>query len=282
MSTPVVRSIAALRVTVRNFRQAGDKIGLIPTMGALHDGHLALVAAAKARGCKAVATVFVNPKQFSPSEDLATYPRDEAGDLAKLTAAGTDLLFAPMTGEVYPAGFSTSVDVAGVSDHLCGATRPHFFGGVATVVTKLLLQALPDMAFFGEKDFQQLQVIRRLVRDLDVPVEIVGAPTVREQDGLARSSRNAYLSHNERPVAGRLNLILAEAAAALADGAGVARTEAEAVQALLAAGFDKVDYVEIRGAEDLRRLGPGPVDGPARVLAAAWLGRTRLIDNMAV
>src|SRR6185369_1601998 len=162
MSMPVVRSIADLRATIQGLRAADHKIGLVPTMGALHEGHLALVAAAKARGCKTVATIFVNPKQFGPTEDLATYPRDEAGDLAKLAAAGTDLLFAPQPDEVYPAGFSTAVNVTGVSAHLCGATRPHFFGGVATIVTKLLLQALPDMAFFGEKDFQQLQVITRL------------------------------------------------------------------------------------------------------------------------
>lgn len=280
MSTPVVRSIAALRVTVRNFRQAGDKIGLIPTMGALHDGHLALVAAAKARGCKAVATIFVNPKQFSPSEDLATYPRDEAGDLARLTAAGTDLLFAPLPEEVYPAGFATAVDVAGVSDHLCGATRPHFFGGVATVVTKLLLQALPDMAFFGEKDFQQLQVIRRLVRDLDIPVEIVGVPTVREADDLAMSSRNRYLSAAQRLTAGHLPLIMRNLAETLRDGKPAEDRILAAKDRLLAAGFDKVDYLELCDAELVQPI--AAARPPCRLFVAAFVGRTRLIDNWPV
>jgi len=251
-------------------------------MGALHEGHLSLVRRAKEDAGRVVASVFVNPTQFAPGEDFEAYPRDEARDAELLASVGCDLLYAPGVGEIYPEGFSTTVTVSGVSEPLEGAARPTHFAGVATVVAKLLLQALPDVAVFGEKDYQQLQVIRRLVRDLDIPVEIVGAPTLREPDGLARSSRNAYLSQAERPIAGRLNVVLAGAVAALADGADVAPTEAAAVQALLQAGFDTVDYVEARGAEDLRRLGPGPVDGAARVLAAARIGRTRLIDNMAV
>jgi pantoate--beta-alanine ligase len=280
MSTPVVRSIAELRATVSRFRQQGHKIGLVPTMGALHDGHLALVAAAKARGCKAVATIFVNPKQFSPTEDLATYPRDEAGDLAKLTAAGTDLLFAPMPEEVYPDGFATSVAVSGVSEHLCGATRPHFFGGVATVVTKLLLQALPDMAFFGEKDFQQLQVIRRFARDLDIPVEIVGVPIVREADGLAMSSRNRYLTSEQRLVASHLPVVMRGLAEALRDGGPAQDRIVAAKDRLRAAGFDKIDYLELCDADRIQPIAAAKT--PCRVFVAAFVGRTRLIDNWPV
>lgn len=280
MSTPVVRSIADLRATISRFRQQGHKIGLVPTMGALHDGHLALIAAAKARGCKAVATIFVNPKQFGPSEDLATYPRDEAGDLAKLTAAGTDLLFAPMPEEVYPDGFATSVAVSGVSEHLCGATRPHFFGGVATVVTKLLLQALPDMAFFGEKDFQQLQVIRRFARDLDIPVEIVGVPIVREADGLAMSSRNRYLTPEQRQIASHLPVVMRDLAEGLRDGKPAADRIVAAKDRLLAAGFDKIDYLELCDADRIQPI--TAAKAPSRVFVAAFVGRTRLIDNWPV
>jgi pantoate--beta-alanine ligase len=280
MSMPVVRSVAALRAAIRDLRQAGHKIGLVPTMGALHDGHLALIAAAKAQGCKVVATIFVNPKQFGPTEDLATYPRDEAGDLARLTGAGTDLLFAPPATEVYPAGFSTAVGVSGVSEHLCGATRPHFFGGVATVVTKLLLQALPDMAFFGEKDFQQLQVIRRLARDLDIPVEIMGVPIVREADGLAMSSRNRYLSTEQRAIAGRLPTLMRELAASLRDGRSAADRLAAGRQALLAAGFDKVDYLELCDSNLVQPI--EAATSPSRLFVAAFVGGTRLIDNWPV
>ena len=280
MSTPVVRSIADLRATISRLRQQGHKIGLVPTMGALHDGHLALIAAAKARGCKAVATIFVNPKQFGPSEDLATYPRDEAGDLVKLTAAGTDLLFAPMPEEVYPDGFATSVAVSGVSEHLCGATRPHFFGGVATVVTKLLLQALPDMAFFGEKDFQQLQVIRRFARDLDIPVEIVGVPIVREADGLAMSSRNRYLTPEERLISSHLPVVMRDLAEALRDGKSAADRIVAAKDRLLAAGFDKIDYLELCDADRIQPI--TAAKAPCRIFVAAFVGRTRLIDNWPV
>jgi pantoate--beta-alanine ligase len=280
MSTPVVRSIADLRATLRDFRQAGHRIGLVPTMGALHEGHLALIAAAKARGCKVVATIFVNPKQFAPTEDLATYPRDEAGDLAKLAAAGTDLLFAPGAADVYPIGFSTSVQVTGVSDHLCGATRPHFFGGVATVVTKLLLQALPDMAFFGEKDFQQLQVIRRLARDLDIPVEIIGVPSVREADGLAMSSRNRYLTAEQRKIASHLPALMRDLAQNLRDGKPAADRLADGNQRLLAAGFDKVDYLELCDADLVQPI--AAATPPSRLFVAAFVGHTRLIDNWPV
>jgi pantoate--beta-alanine ligase len=279
---PVVRTVAELRARIRAWRDKGERVGLVPTMGALHEGHLSLVRRARQDAERVVASIFVNPTQFAPGEDFEAYPRDEARDAELLASVGCGLLYAPDVAQMYPQGFSTRVTVSGVSEPLEGAARPAHFAGVATVVTKLLLQALPDVAVFGEKDYQQLQVIRRLVRDLDIPVEIVGAPTMRAGDGLALSSRNAYLSDAERLVASRLNLVLARLAQALADGVDVAASEAQAVQALRQAGFDNVDYVEARGAEDLRRLGPGPVDGPARVLAAAWLGRTRLIDNMAV
>jgi pantoate--beta-alanine ligase len=228
-----------------------------------------------------VASLFVNPSQFGPNEDLSAYPRDEAGDAAKLDRAGADLLYAPEVAEMYPAGFATQVEVAGLTDHLCGPHRPGHFEGVATVVTKLLLQALPDAAVFGEKDWQQLQVIRHLARDLDIPVEIVGAPTVREPDGLAMSSRNAYLTPEERRIAARLNGILGDLARAAAAGEPCRAAEEKALRALLEAGFSSVDYVTIADARTLQpveRLG----GRPARAFAAARLGRTRLIDNLPV
>ncbi len=280
MTLPVVRTVADLRAAIAGFRRDGRGVGLVPTMGALHDGHLALVAAAKARGLAAVATIFVNPRQFAPTEDLATYPRDEAGDLAKLETAQADLLFAPDAAQMYPQGFATSVRVDGLTQYLCGAARPHFFGGVATVVSKLLLQALPDMAFFGEKDFQQLQVIRRLARDLDIPVEIVGVPIVREADGLAMSSRNRYLSLDERRVAGHLPRILRALAADLGDGQSAAARLQQGRDDLLAAGFDKVDYLELCQAESLQPV--TAAEPPSRLFAAAFVGRTRLIDNWPV
>lgn len=282
LELPVVRTVVELRARVRAWRRAGERIALVPTMGALHDGHLSLVRRGKQAAGRVVASVFVNPTQFAPGEDFEKYPRDEARDAELLASVGCDLLFAPSPAEIYPEGFATTVTVAGVSESMEGSIRPTHFAGVATVVAKLLIQAEPDCAVFGEKDYQQLMVIRRMARDLDLPVEIIGAPTVREQDGLARSSRNAYLSEPRREIAGRLNVILAQTAEALASGADVAGAEAGAVEALRAAGFDQVDYVEARGSEDLRRLGPGPIDEPARLLAAVRLGATRLIDNMAV
>ena len=279
-SLPLVRTVADLRAPVGAWRRAGQRVGFVPTMGALHEGHLSLVRLARARADHVVASIFVNPTQFGPNEDFDAYPRDEARDAALLAEAGCDLVFAPSVAEMYPAGASTTVTVAGVSEPLDGLARPGHFAGVATVVTKLLNQCAPDVAVFGEKDFQQLQVIRRLVRDLDIPVEIVGGPTARAEDGLALSSRNAYLSAAERPIAGRLNVVLRDVLQRLRAGAPVEATEQRAVSELLAAGFSKVDYVEARVPETLARLGPGPASGPIRVLAAAHLGRTRLIDNM--
>jgi pantoate--beta-alanine ligase len=277
---PIVRDVAALRAHVAAWRKAPLRVGLVPTMGALHEGHLSLVRIAKEKCDRVVASLFVNPRQFAPHEDFERYPRDEAGDAALLAAAGCDLMFAPERGAMYPPGFATNVIVSEVSTPLEGEFRPHFFGGVATVVTKLLLQALPDAAFFGEKDYQQLQVIKRMARDLDIPVEIAGCPTVRERDGLAMSSRNAYLSADERRIAGRLNHILRDAITSVRRGDAIAAAEAEAARHLTAAGFSGVDYIAIRDAETLAPI--ADLAKPARILAAVWLGKTRLIDNMAV
>ncbi len=281
-SLPIVRTVADLRARVAAWRAGGQRVGFVPTMGALHEGHLSLVRLAKQNAGRVVASIFVNPTQFGPGEDFDTYPRDEARDAALLASAGCDLLYAPTVAQMYPPGASTTVTVAGVSEPLDGAARPGHFAGVATVVTKLLSQCGPDVAVFGEKDYQQLQVIRRLVRDLDLPVAVLGGPTARDEDGLALSSRNAYLTARERPVAGELNRALAVAAEALRAGQAVAAVETDAKQSLRAAGFQRIDYLEVRAAEGLARLGPGPVTSPARILAAAILGKTRLIDNLAI
>jgi len=281
-SLPIVRTVANLRAQVAAWKEAGERVGLVPTMGALHEGHLSLIRLALAHADRVVASLFVNPAQFGPNEDLAAYPRDEAGDAALLAAAGCHLLYAPGVGEMYPQGFATTVMVRGVSEPMDGAARPGHFAGVATVVAKLLLQSGPDLAVFGEKDYQQLQVIRRLVCDLDIPVQIIGGPTARAEDGLALSSRNAYLTPDQRRAAPELNAALQEAAARLRAGEPVAAVETAARARLTAAGFARVDYVEARRPNDLGRLGPGPIEGPARLLAAALLGRARLIDNVPV
>lgn len=275
----VARSLKALRARVDAWRSAGHSVGFAPTMGALHDGHLSLVRLSNALADRTIVSIFVNPKQFAPHEDFAAYPRQEGSDLDLLQKAGCHLAYLPAPEEMYPPGHQTSVAVGEVSQGLCGASRPHFFGGVATVVCKLLNQVRPSIAVFGEKDYQQLLVIRRMVRDLNMGIDIVGAPIMRESDGLAMSSRNAYLTAEERVVAGALNAIIARAAAAIGAGADVSPTLAEAADALVAAGFDRVDYLEARGAEHLEPLGPGPTDKAGRVLAAVILGRTRLIDN---
>jgi pantoate--beta-alanine ligase len=278
----IVRTVADLRAQVTAWKQAGERVALVPTMGALHDGHLSLITLAKTKADRVVASVFVNPTQFGPNEDFDSYPRDEARDAKLLASAGCDLLFAPSVGEMYAPGFATTVSVTGVSEPLDGAARPGHFAGVATVVSKLLIQCGPDVAVFGEKDYQQLQVIKRVVADLNIPTEIVGAPTARLDDGLARSSRNAYLSEAEREVAGRLNVALADAVRRLRAGESVERVEATGVAALERAGFQRIDYFEVRNAEDLSHPGAGPLTVPARVLAAAMIGKTRLIDNMPV
>jgi pantoate--beta-alanine ligase len=279
---PTVRTVVELRSAIASWRRTGETVALVPTMGALHAGHLSLLELAHARCQRIVVSLFINPTQFGPKEDYAAYPRDEAADAAKLAAAGADLLYAPAVSEMYPEGFATQVTVGGrLTEHLCGPYRPGHFEGVATVVTKLLLQSLPDVAVFGEKDWQQLQVIRRLARDLDIPVAIAGAPTVREADGLAMSSRNAYLSPAERAIAASLNRGLRELAQAVARGEPCRSAEEHALRVLLENGFTSVDYVTVADAETLQpieRIGKRP----ARAFAAAWLRRTRLIDNVAI
>lgn len=281
-SPPVARTVAALRETVAGWRRQGFTVGFVPTMGALHEGHLTLVQEAGQRADRIVASVFVNPTQFAAHEDFGTYPRQEARDAELLAGAGCHLLFAPTVEAMYPDGFSTSVDVGGPSQGLETDFRPHFFGGVAVVVAKLLNQVQADVAVFGEKDYQQLLVVRRMARDLDIPTEIIGAPTERDGHGLALSSRNACLSVLELATARRLNGVLAEAGALATARRPLAGVEHDAHAALLKAGFDRIDYVAVRRADDLAAFRDGIVDAPARVLAAAWLGRTRLIDNLAV
>ena len=276
----IVRTVADLRAQVAQYRRSGASVGLVPTMGALHDGHLTLVRSAKLDNARVIATIFVNPKQFGPTEDLSRYPRDEAADVALLREVGADLLFAPDLGEMYPEGFSTSVSVGGISQHLEGVSRPHFFNGVATVVTKLLLQAVPDRAYFGEKDFQQLQVVRRMVRDLNIPVAIVAVPTIRESDGLAMSSRNRYLSPAQRKIASALPQVMHDTVAELRGGGQAAPIIAAAKNRLHKAGFDRVDYLELC---DEATLQPIPAaHGSSRLFVAAYVGATRLIDNWPV
>jgi pantoate--beta-alanine ligase len=279
MSAIAVRTVNDLRHNLAPWRKAGQTIALVPTMGALHEGHLSLLALAKSKADRVVASIFVNPIQFGPREDFQRYPRDEAGDIAKLEKAGASLVFAPETAEMYPQGFSTRVSVGDLTGDLCGAARPNHFDGVATVVTKLLLQCAPDLAIFGEKDYQQLLVIKRLVSDLNLPVEILGGPIVREKDGLALSSRNAYLSPAERETAPILYQTIAAVAKDLSEGRGADDAASAGRFKLEAAGF-RVDYVAVRDPVTLKPLS-GPVKA-ARVLAAAYLGRTRLIDNVAV
>ena len=276
----VVRSLARLREAVSGWRNGGEHIGLVPTMGALHEGHLALVRAAKARCPRVVVSIFVNPTQFAPHEDFARYPRDEAGDLAKLAAVGCDLVWMPDVTVMYPPGFATSIVPKGPAEGLESEHRPNFFIGVATVCTKLFNQVAPDLAVFGEKDYQQLCVIRQVVGDLDLPLEIVGHPTVREADGVAMSSRNAYMDPEQRAIAPAIYRVLEETAAAVARGTSIEEATSRGREELTAAGF-KVDYLAVRDAETLAPADRGS-GRPLRVLAAAWLGQTRLIDNVAV
>lgn len=277
----IARTIADLRRQIGHWRKSEQSIGLVPTMGALHAGHLALVSVARNECSRVVATIFVNPKQFGPSEDLGAYPRRETADLEMLRLARVDLVFIPAVEEIYPPDFSTTVRVAGLTESLCGAHRPGHFDGVATVVTKLLIQALPEAAYFGEKDYQQLLVVRRLARDLDIPVRIVGVPTVREADGLALSSRNAYLSPEQRRVAPALARVLQSIVGALSqDPTAIASELARGYRELQNVGF-VVEYLEIRDAETLAPV-TAKITASSRVFAAVHLGRTRLIDNMPI
>ena len=279
-----VNRLNTLKQAVEDLRQSGT-VALVPTMGALHKGHMALVRRARELADHVVVSIFVNPTQFGPNEDLARYPRDLAADQALLEAEGAALIWAPDTGEMYPAGFATSVTVAGLSENYCGAVRPGHFAGVATVVLKLFNQVQPDFAVFGEKDWQQLAVIRRMAQDLNLTspcVEnIVGAAIVREEDGLALSSRNAYLSAEERQVAGRLNALMHRAIAQIEAGNDVPAALAELEAALLAAGFASVDYAALADSASLAPIS-ALTGAPARLLVAARLGSTRLIDNMPV
>jgi pantoate--beta-alanine ligase len=277
----VLRSLPALRERVGRFRAKGESVALVPTMGALHGGHVALVRHARRRAQRVVVSIFVNPAQFAPNEDFANYPRAWDTDLAALTELAVEVVWAPSLTTMYPDGFGTSIVPAGPA--LAGLEdmfRPHFFQGVATVVAKLLVQAAPDFAVFGEKDFQQLKVVTAMARDLDIPVKIVGVPTVRERDGLAMSSRNAYLSASERATAPTLYRVLKECAARLKAGQPVAATVAQARKQIEDAGF-VVDYFEARHAATLAPINTLS-DGPVRLLVAARLGSTRLIDNIAV
>ena len=280
-SLPVARTVGDLRTAIRPWRGDGKTVALVPTMGALHAGHLSLVDAVKKRGAKTIVSIFVNPTQFGPGEDLNAYPRTEATDAEKLSNKA-DLIFAPNAAEMYPADFSTTITVGGITHDLEGAFRPTHFAGVATIVAKLILAALPDIAIFGEKDYQQLLTIRRMVRDLNIPVEIAGGPIIREQDGLALSSRNVYLSAAERAIAGQLNVILKETIQAVTKGASIAEATATGRARLQEIGFASVDYLDIRNAASLAPFPSGRPDAPARLLVAARIGKTRLIDNMPV
>ena len=277
-----INTVNDLRMRVRAWKQAGLRVGVVPTMGALHAGHLSLVRAARAQADRVITTVFVNPMQFDNADDLTTYPRTLEADARLLADAGVDVLYAPTAAQMYPPGFATRITVSGVSEGLCGGARPGHFDGVATVVCKLFMQTQADCAFFGEKDFQQVQVIRRMVADLDLPIEIVTCPTMREPDGLALSSRNRRLDAEQRKAALTLPRTLEDCAREIAAGADVAQTLAQATARLAAAGFDPVDYVELRAEADLQPVGRMTPDTRARLLAAAWLGSVRLIDGVPV
>ena len=276
---PILRTVPDMRALASRWRAEGRSIGIVPTMGALHQGHLALVRTANAACDRVVVTIFVNPRQFNKPDDLARYPRTEQADAALLSPLRVDAIFAPTPDQVYPAGFATTVSVAGVADPLEGSRRPGHFDGVATVVTKLIGMTLATHAFFGQKDWQQLAVVNRFVADLNLPVDIVGCETLRDPDGLAMSSRNARLSPAARTIAPALHAAMTSCAAAIRSGADPARALADCQARVLAAGFATVDYVELR---DAATLGPATGQGPRRLLAAAWAGGVRLIDNIPV
>ncbi len=284
ISPVTLRTRASLQQQIRHWRAAGETIGFVPTMGALHNGHLSLLEKAREKASRTVASIFVNPAQFAPGEDFERYPRDEAGDLARLGEARCDAVYLPSVAEMYPPGTMTHVRVDSLSDALEGRFRPHFFYGVTTVVARLFLHVQPDVAVFGEKDFQQLQIIRRMVRDLGFPIEIIAGETRRESDGLAMSSRNAYLSAGEREIAGTLFSALHRAKTRLEIGASAGEVLAEAADTLARAGFGPIDYVSLVDPETFDDLPETPLMAgtQARLLAAAWLGRTRLIDNVGV
>ncbi len=277
---PILRTVAEMRPLVRGWKAQGQTVGVVPTMGALHEGHLSLVRAAKAGTDRVIVTIFVNPKQFNSADDLAKYPRTEEADAALLAPLQVDAVFAPAPDAVYPAGFATTVSVAGVAGPLDGALRPGHFDGVATVVTKLFGMTLADRAYFGQKDWQQLQVVRRMAVDLNLPVDIIGCETLREADGLAMSSRNTRLSASDRQTAPSLYAAMVAAASAMRLGEPAAAALPRAEARLLASGFEAVEYLALRDAETLDAA--ADLSRPLRLLAAAWLGGVRLIDNISV
>lgn len=277
MQLTIANDVVSLQKALIALARQGKRIGLVPTMGALHSGHMALVNVARQRSDAVVMSIFVNPRQFGPAEDFSRYPRPVEADIAKAQEAGVDVLYMPSVEDMYPMEFMTTVSTGALGQILCGRSRPGHFDGVATVVTKLLLRVAPHVAVFGEKDYQQLCVIRRVVYDLDIPMEILGMPTIREEDGLALSSRNVYLTPEERKVAPVLYQTLEETASAIKGGAGVKNAVDAGIKTLKQAGF-KMDYLELRQAYSLNAL--EKYEAPARLLAAAWLGKTRLIDNI--
>ena len=272
------RTVSELRQVIGEWRRAGLSVGLVPTMGALHEGHFSLVDRSVMENDRTCVSLFVNPKQFSPTEDFDLYPRNEAADAQALQCRGANVLFAPLVEEMYPADAATSVSVPGLGDVLEGEFRDGFFTGVATVVSKLLIQSMADRAYFGDKDYQQLRVIKRLTADLNIPVQIIGCPIIREEDGLALSSRNAYLTTEERAIAPALHAVLLKMVSAIQSGADSASAVRDGTQHLLSVGFMKVDYLAVVDPETLLPL--SSTTGPCRVLGAAWLGKTRLIDNV--
>ena len=280
MTTPILRRLDDLRALRRDWMLKGETLGLVPTMGALHAGHLSLVEAAKSACDHVVVTIFVNPKQFNSPEDLANYPRTEHEDAEKLAPFGVDAIYVPDPDQIYPEGYATTVSLSGITEVMEGPNRPGHFEGVATVVAKLFLQSGADQAFFGEKDYQQLMVVRRMARDLDIPIEVIGCPTVREPSGLAMSSRNMRLSPAATETAGQLNPTMEAAAARLRAGEDYAPLEAEMRARLRDLGFSEIEYIDLRCAEDLATM--TRLDRPARMLVAAWLDGVRLIDNIAV
>lgn len=281
---PVARTKAELRQHIAEYRKNGKTVGFVPTMGALHSGHISLVEIAQQRADCCVASIFVNPTQFAPGEDFDAYPRDSTVDIQKLADAGCRLVYMPDAKEMYPDGTRTDVRVEGLSDLLDGIYRPHFFYGVSTVVARLFLHVQPDVAVFGEKDYQQLQIIRRMVHDLGFPIEIIGGETRRDPDGLAQSSRNAYLTQEERENAGALQAALHRGATRLSIGALPSEVIAEATALLDSAGFRDINYVSLVAPNTLENLPDAPLTSGqvARLLGAAWMGKTRLIDNVSV
>ncbi len=280
MIAPILRDLSALRTQTAAWRKAGESIGVVPTMGALHQGHLSLARAARATCDRVIITIFVNPKQFNNPDDLKNYPRTEEDDARKLESIGVDLVYAPDADQIYPDGFATNVSVSGLTDMLCGASRPGHFDGVATVVSKLFLQTSADQAFFGEKDYQQLQIVRRMARDLDIPITVVGCPTIREEDGLAMSSRNLLLSDRSRTKAPIFAEVMNDVREQLINGAAMSDIQDAAKERILAGGYNEIDYFELRDGTALSLL-DRPKSG-ARLFGAAWLAGVRLIDNIAI